>query len=1189
MKNNTSLVQRLCMATLAAGALWWMPAQAQSLKTGDIAFVGLNAEGQDDIAFVSFVDIPAGTVIYFCDSELNANGQFGTDEGDFAWNSGTAVIPKGTVVAINALDGNTTVSHGFLQTDNSGGFSPNGDAMFAFLGTGARQPTTFLAAIGNANGVFGDLSKSGLTIGSTAIQLPNSTAIAIYSGPRAGRDANGYLTALNIFSNWRIQENIAGGNEWNDGIDPDMPFNTEAFTISTIDVTPPAVANVTVVDASTVEVAFTEAMSNATFAAAYRFTPTLAISSVQYDAQRKTATIRHAGFESGRRYSLRVSGLSDVAENAMPEPFNSGSLYYNTGTPSLIFTEIMYNPPGDNSDALEFLEIYNAGTTPAVLGGITVRDESNFVYTFEESSLPAGGFVLLATDKATADNFYKKTFIDVVAGTINALGNGGEALVIRNSAGVALDSVAYDDALPWATEPDGQGPSLELLDAKGNRNDGGNWRASSTFVANNFGVPIFASPGAFVQSVGTSSVAFSSDNSVSRVATVQIPLRISAAADRDVTARLSVLSDFSTIEAELATTEVVFPAGSSAELSAALTFTAGSRSGYAAIAITEVVDGVPGSVSTHIAYYRPEAYPVPTASKALDIELVNSFRVSESGTAEIVAFEDNRLFVLNSTDTKVEVFDFADPRNPAKIASLDMKQYGEGATSVAVKNGLVAASVDGAAGQPGKVVFLNRDGVFQRSVEVGYLPDMVTFSPDGRLVLTSNEGEPSSDYTFDPEGTVSVIDVSGGVASIDQSKVSTVAFTQFNSQREQLTAAGVRIYGPNATVAQDLEPEYITISDDSRTAWVTLQENNAVAVIDIPSRTATAILPLGTKDHMAPGNELDASDRSGEVLIGSWPIRGMYQPDAIAQYTVGGKTYLVTANEGDARDYDAYAEEARVSALPLDPEKFPDAALLKKAHALGRMTATTASGDTDGDGDYDEIHVLGARSFSIWDASAGTLVYDSGSDFERITAMHPEWSQIFNVSNDDLNPKSRSDNKGPEPEGVAVAEILGRHYAFIALERIGGIMVYDITNPASPSFVDYQNNRSKTEETGDLGPEGIIYLAPEVSPTDTALVVIANEVSATVSVYALKNVFAPPTSVEEQGNPTSAVQLYPNPATGDRVVLSAPSTWEVFSVTGEKVAGSSSAGAIIPTGGLPNGMYVVKFGNGSTTSLIISR
>jgi hypothetical protein len=408
----------------------------------------------------------------------------------------------------------------------------------------------------------------------------------------------------------------------------------------------------------------------------------------------------------------------------------------------------------------------------------------------------------------------------------------------------------------------------------------------------------------------------------------------------------------------------------------------------------------------------------------------------------------------------------------------------------------------------GSVVFFDADGGFLSQVTVGALPDMLTYTPDGKTVLVANEGEPSGygPGFVDPEGSVSIIDVKHGACWVQQYDVSTARFTIPNASALD---PSVRIFGPGASVEQDFEPEYIAVSHDSKTAWVTLQENNAIAVLDIRNARFTQIVGLGFKDHALAGNALDASDRDGGINIANWPVLGMYQPDGIASFRYRGQTYLITANEGDARDWPGLTEEARVSALNLDPAAFPNAAQLKSNARLGRLTVTRSNGDLDGDGDFDRLFVFGGRSFSIWTAS-GQQVFDSGDQFEQITAQALPLS--FNSNNDANNSfDTRSDNKGPEPEGLAVGEMFGRTYAFIGLERIGGVMVYEITNPFNPRFVQYVNPRDFSGDAaagtaGDLGPEGVLFIPANDSPSHRPLLVVTNEVSGTTTIYQISRV-----------------------------------------------------------------------------------
>jgi len=520
----------------------------------------------------------------------------------------------------------------------------------------------------------------------------------------------------------------------------------------------------------------------------------------------------------------------------------------------------------------------------------------------------------------------------------------------------------------------------------------------------------------------------------------------------------------------------------------------------------------------------------------------------DESAAEIPAYDpaSKRLFVVNAQNGKVDVLDASNPTNPTLITSIDTSTFGF-PNSVTIKDGLVAIAVENADKQAnGQVVFYSANSqdfaTPLKALEVGALPDMLTFSPDGKKVLVANEGEPSGDYTIDPEGSVSIIDLSLGINS---ATVQTANFTAFNNQFAQLKAAGVKFkgdVGTTRTVAQDLEPEYIAVSPDGTKAWVTLQEANAIAIIDIATATVESIKPLGFKNYSQTNNALDASDRDDAINIRNWPIFGMYQPDGIAPYTANNQTYYITANEGDAREYGDYVEAARIKDLTLDPTVFPDAADLKTDSKLGRLLVTTERGDTDGDGDYDQLYTFGGRSFSIWN-NQGQLVYDSGDDFERITAE--QFPEYFNASNSNNTFDNRSDDKGPEPEGLVTGKINDRTYAFVGLERIGGVMIYDVTDPVSPTFVQYINNRDFTATTDtaaakDLGPEGLAFISAQDSPNGKPMLVVANEVSGSTTFYEidLKETNPPPTNFTLQILHTSD-QEAGIPALQDAIGLSA--------------------------------------------------
>jgi len=1101
---KTLLIFQLVLAALMVDA---------QLLTGDIAFTGFCADGDDNLAFVAMNDIPSGTTIYLCDSEWNGSA-FGDDENDLIWESGAAMIPEGTVVTIDNLDDNPTCNYGSI-TFGETGLSQSGDAMFAYLGTGLREPTTFLAAVSNIGIGFGTLSGTGLQAGFTAITLTETADIAVYNGPRSGIDKNGYFAQFNNMANWLIQD--TGADNQNDGIAPDLPFNTTPFTFSSTDVTAPYVTSFIITGQTTCNVYFSEIVSNATVTnpTNYVFSPSITISGIVFNSTERKATLTHNGLPLGVSTTLSVSGVQDLAGFTMV-PWISGPIIYNPSLPNLVITEINYNIPLSNNNDLEFIEIYNAGSSVAPLGGLQVLDEGNFAFTFPAMDLTAGQFVLLASNKTVADAFYNKSFLDMAPGSGNFLGNGGELLQIKNTEGTLIFSVNYDDASPWPLSPDGGGTSLELMNPVFDPNNGSSWAASSTFLKTAEGKNIFASPGG-ITIVEAPSVSFKKIYSTRQEngGSVSVDLEISMAGILPASVDVEIVSDLTTAGAgadyNYTPSTYTFPANSTALVTFIIPLidnVSADNDKLLVLKLTNPINCQVGSKPDYSLLILDNESSAPVGTKVLDIEFATSYQVDPDGSAEIVAFNRvmKRLYVMNSTESRVEILDFSNPRNIVPVGSISLSSYGTGGTSVACNDNVVAASVTGNNNSQGSVVFMDPDGNVLKVLTVGYGPDMITFTPDNKYLLVANEGEPTDNYTFDPEGSISMIDLTPGINNLTQANVTDIDFNAYDTKKYVLKSKGVRIFGLNATVSQDFEPEYITVSANSKKAWVTLQENNAIATIDLISKKVSGILPLKTKDHNLSANALDFSDKNDSVFMTPWNVKGMYLPDAIASYVRNGKTYLITANEGDQREWGVIDEDVKVKDLVLDPETFPNAAIIKRDHLLGRLAVTPYDGDIDFDGDYDEIHAFGARSFSIWSTANNELLFDSGSDFEKITASDPYYHVLFNASNDNNNFKNRSDNKGPEPEGVTVGMIHHNCYAFVAMERTGGFMAYDVTNPHAPEFVDYKNNRLiGPDEGGDLGPEGIIYINAMDSPVDTGLVIIANEISGTVSVYYIKN------------------------------------------------------------------------------------
>lgn len=391
----------------------------------------------------------------------------------------------------------------------------------------------------------------------------------------------------------------------------------------------------------------------------------------------------------------------------------------------------------------------------------------------------------------------------------------------------------------------------------------------------------------------------------------------------------------------------------------------------------------------------------------------------------------------------------------------------------------------------------NADGTltFEQAYETGVQPDMVTFTPDDSRILTANEGEPREGYAdgaVDPAGSVTVITVADGTAV-------NVDFTAYdsNEERQKLVDAGI-VMKKDTVPSEDLEPEYIAAGND--TAYVTLQEANAIAVIDLGSLKVTGIYSAGYEDYSTTAVDIDKKDEAYNPAVYE-SLRGIRMPDGVALYSVDGVDYIVTANEGDSREWGDYLNE--------DERDFGD----DQTSPTGKITAENSgltgkvvffdSSDYDGlDSGLD--YVFGGRSFTVFraDESGLTEIYDSGSDFEAKTAEYiPE---NFNCSNDDKSLDDRSGKKGPESESITVGTVGERTYAFIGLERVGGVMVYDITDPAETVYVNYINSRDFSEDiAGDDSPEGLCFIPAADSADGNAYLLAACEVSGTVAAYEL--------------------------------------------------------------------------------------
>ncbi|MEA2099962.1 MAG: choice-of-anchor I family protein [Campylobacterota bacterium] len=467
---------------------------------------------------------------------------------------------------------------------------------------------------------------------------------------------------------------------------------------------------------------------------------------------------------------------------------------------------------------------------------------------------------------------------------------------------------------------------------------------------------------------------------------------------------------------------------------------------------------------------------------------VGAYNTGLDGGSEISAYDatTKQVFITNGADNTLDILDISTVKAPVKKSSIDLSAYGAGIQSVATSHGNIAVAVASAdkVATKGKVVIFNTDGTFDKEVTVGYLPDMLGFSRDGTKVIVANEGEPdaSSGIYEDVNGTVGIITVATGVYN----EVAFVAGDLNNAA----DGTPVRLGGtPSNNTALDMEPEFVAVAGDK--AYVTLQENNALAIIDIATATPSVdrVKSFGAKDYSSQ-NKIDIEEE-GKILFKNYPgLKGLYQPDTIVTHNINGTNYLFTANEGDGREYEdsngdvVFIDEDKIKNLTLD-SSIADA--YSDENDLKVMTDISTS---------TELYTYGGRSFSIWDTN-GDLVWDSGDAISKLVAENEP--KLFNQ--DDAEIDGRSGNKGAEPEAIAVGTLSnGKVYAFVGLERQSAIVIYDVSNPQTPVFVDYV----VTHTDNDISPEGMKFISASDAPNSKDLLLVSYEVSGSTVIYEVK-------------------------------------------------------------------------------------
>ena len=525
-------------------------------------------------------------------------------------------------------------------------------------------------------------------------------------------------------------------------------------------------------------------------------------------------------------------------------------------------------------------------------------------------------------------------------------------------------------------------------------------------------------------------------------------------------------------------------------------------------------------------------FPVRANEATVKITEISAISLDSEGSGEIATFHpgSKRIFATNGVKNAIDIFDISNVAAPKKVGSLSLSPYGNDVTSVAAGRDVVVAAVlvtetfsaTGAPSTPnGKLVVFDTNGKVLSSPDIlGVLPDSVTFAPNGTTALVAIEGQPvcakddpattakeDTDYlkASDPEGGVSIVDLTNPAAPV----VKFAGFKQFNVA--QMKAKGIAVSSVVNNVAKDFEPEFIT-AVDNKYAYVTIQEANAIGKLDIEAASFESVTRAFESKLSVTAR--DTSDRdSGAGPRNYANVVGASQPDAIASFKVGSGHYFVTANEGDAREYTCLNDDQRGSSLKVDTRRFPNWSALSASAALGRAKVNPTIGDRDGDGDIDTIHLRGSNSMTMY--RNGIALWDSGDllDQIQITAFgvaNINGSHSLSSDKSTMNyvGQDRSDDKGSEPEGVAVGMVGNTRVAILGLERMTALAVFDITQPRSPVFQEWlQMLPAKATPAKDVkhwSPEGIVFVPADKSPSGKALIITSYELSGSISIHQIE-------------------------------------------------------------------------------------
>ena len=502
------------------------------------------------------------------------------------------------------------------------------------------------------------------------------------------------------------------------------------------------------------------------------------------------------------------------------------------------------------------------------------------------------------------------------------------------------------------------------------------------------------------------------------------------------------------------------------------------------------------------------------------------------GSSEIATFHpgSKRIFATNGVKNTIDIFDISDVANPKKVSSVSLAPYGNDVTSVAAGKDVVVAVVNvadkfSATGVPtttnGKIVVFDTNGKVLSSPDVlGVLPDSVTFAPNGTTALVAIEAQPvcakddpatvakeELDYSkaSDPVGGVTVVDLSNPAAPV----MRFAGFDEFTV--EEMRAKGIAVSSVVNNVSKDFEPEFVTAVDNNY-AYVTIQEANAIGKLNIASATFESI----TRGFEARVDKVarDTSDKdSGAGPRNYRNVVGASQPDAIAGFKWGAGHYFLTANEGDAREYTCLNDDLRGASLKVDAKRFPDWTALSGTAALGRAKVNPNIGDKDGDGDIDTIHLRGSNSMTMY--RNGIVIWDSANLLDQIQTQafgvaNINGSHSYSSDKSTMNyvGQDRSDDKGAEPEGVAIGMVGDRRIAILGLERMTALAIFDITEPRNPVFQEWlqllPTKATPAKDVKHWSPEGIVFVPADKSPSGKALIITSYELSGSLSIHQIE-------------------------------------------------------------------------------------